>query len=108
MSEEMQKLKTFLCAYSFEDQAKAFFIMNIWLPNIASPIKSQYLYVVLEEIFDKLPTESKIKSYKDFKIFSDQLLPLIPSFPMMEDYLPEGDWGEIKYFFRDKFFKIFY
>jgi hypothetical protein len=27
---------------------------------------------------------------------------------MYEDYVPETDWGEIKYYFEEKFYKIFY
>jgi hypothetical protein len=75
---------------------------------VASPIKSQYLYVVLESIFDKLPKENRINEYNHFKNFIDELIPLLPSFSIMEDYLPENDWGEIKYFLNERFYKIFY
>jgi hypothetical protein len=27
---------------------------------------------------------------------------------MLEDYVPEADWGEIKYFHENKIYKIFY
>ena len=27
---------------------------------------------------------------------------------MLEDYVPEADWGEIKYFYKDRLYKIFY
>lgn len=102
------KLKKLLLSYSFEDLAKSFFILNLWLPNVASPIKSQYLYVILESIFDKLPKENRVAEYSHFRKFVDELLSILPSFPMMEDYLPENDWGEIKYFLNKKFYKIFY
>lgn len=108
MENETKKIVEFLKKYSFEDLMRSFFVQNLWLPNVSSPIKSQYLYVVLESIFDQLPKENKISSYEDFKAFSEALLPLIPSFPMMEDYLPENDWGDIKYFYEDEFYKIFY
>ncbi len=105
LNENLEKL---LLKYSFEDLARSFFVLNLWLPNVSSPIKSQFLYVVLEAIFDKLPKENRIKTYQDFKAFCDTLLPLTPSFPMMEDYLPENDWGEVKFFINKKFYKIFY
>ena len=104
-SDELNKI---LLSYSFEDLVKSFFVLNLWLPNVASPIKSQYLYVVLESIFDKLPKENKITEYNHFKNFIEDLLPVLPSFPMMEDYLPENDWGEIRYFLNKKFYNIFY
>lgn len=97
-----------LCKYSFEDLAKSFFVLNLWLPNVASQIKSQLLYVILEAISNNLPITSQIKTYKDFKDFSKNVISLLPSFPMMEDYVPEVDWGEIKYFFNDDNYKIFY
>lgn len=104
----MDELKKFLKNYSFADLARSFFALNLWLPNVSSTIKTQFLYVLLESISNELPTENKINSYEDFKDFSDKLLPLLPSYPMMEDYIPEMDWGDIKYFFRERFYKIFY
>lgn len=98
----------FLYKYSFEDLAKSFFVLNLWLPNVASPIKSQLLYVILEAISDNLSNENQIKTYKDFEDFSANVISLLPSYPIMEDYVPETDWGEIKYFFNDDCYKIFY
>ncbi|MBU2539561.1 hypothetical protein KJ786_00135 [Patescibacteria group bacterium] len=108
MDENNVKLKNFLLDYSIEDLLKSFFVLNLWLPNVASPIKSQYLYVIFESIFDKLPKENKITEYNHFKKFVQELLLIVPSFPMMEDYLPENDWGEIKYFLNKKFYRTLY
>ncbi len=105
---QRENLKDLLTQYSFDDLAKCFFVLNMWLPNIASPIKSQYLYVTLESIFDKLSAENKIANYGDFKEFTERLLLIIPSFPMIEDYIPDNDWGEIKYYINKKFYKVFY
>ncbi len=102
------KLKGLLLAYSTEDLLKSFFTLNLWLPNIASPIKIQYLYVALESIQKGLPIENKIKSYVDFEAFCKSLFAVLPSFTMLEDYVPETDWAEIKYYFEKHFFKIFY
>lgn len=103
-----EKIKQIVTSYSFEDLARSFFVLNLWLPNISSHTKSQYIYAVLESVIDKLQPENKIHTYQDFKNFIDKLLPLIPNFMMMEDFLPENDWGEIKYFVNDKSLKIFY
>lgn len=105
---ETKKLIKYLLPYSFEDLAKSFFALNLWLQNVSSPIKSQYLYVVLESIHGRLSPKNKIRTYEDFKVFATNLFPLIPSYSMIEDYIPENDWGEIKYFINEKFFKIFY
>ncbi len=108
MNEHQEKLKVFFRNYSLDDLAKGFFALNLWLPNVASPIKLQYLYVVLESVSSDLTRENKIKSYSDYKVFCTKLIKLIPSFSMIEDYVPETDWGEIKYYFKKKFYKIFY
>jgi hypothetical protein len=70
MSDTYRKnLEVFIKKYSLDDLAKSFFILNLWLPNIASQIKFQYLYLLLEAIHDQLPTENHIKSYNDFCVF---------------------------------------
>ena len=94
--------------YSFEDWAKSLFVLNLWLPNIASGAKFQFLYILLESSSTQLPSSNKIKTYEEFQQFAKSLLELVPDFGLFEDYVPEPDWGEIKYFFRDRFFKVFY
>jgi hypothetical protein len=94
--------------YSFEDWAKSLFALNLWLSNIASGAKFQFLYTLLESSSTQLPSSNRIKTYEQFKQFAESLLELVPDFGLFEDYVPEPDWGEIKYFFRDRFFKIFY
>jgi len=101
-------IKDFLKEYSFDDLAKSFFILNLWLPNISSPIKIQFLYVILEHIQENLSNKNKIKSYITFTAFCKKLFLLILSFPILEDYIPEQDWGDIKYYFDRKFYRIFY
>ncbi len=101
-------MKKLLLSYSIDDLARSFFVLDLWLQNIASPIKIEYLYSVLEAIQRDLSKEGQIKSYKDFETFCKKLFELLPSFSMLEDYMPEADWGEIKYFFNNKFYKIFY
>jgi len=104
MNKNFETLENYLCKFSFNDLAKSFFALNLWLPNVASPIKSQLLYVLLESISNRLQTKDQIETYNQFKEFSETIISLIPSFPMMEDYIPETDWGEIKYFFYDILF----
>lgn len=109
MEHEAEKtLKEVLQKYSFEDIVKGFFVINLWLPNITSHTKSQFIYAVLESVHDKLQLNNQVHTYEDFKGFVEALLPLVPSFSMMEDFFPENDWGEIRYFVNDKIYKIFY
>lgn len=79
----------------------------MWLPNVGAPIRVQYLYAVFEAFHPDLPKENRIRSYVDFLHFFSSLLELIPSFPYIEDYVTHPDWGHTKYFFRNKFYRIF-
>lgn len=108
MTENSEKLKDFLKKYSLDDLAKSFFVLNLWLPNISSQIKFQYLYKALEAVHNDLQTENKINSYQDFSLFFKELFELAPYFSMLEDYVPEPDWNEIKFYFENHFYKIFY
>ena len=40
-------ISNLLRQYSFDDLAKSFFALSLWLPNISSQIKLQYLYTLL-------------------------------------------------------------
>lgn len=108
MNSKQKGLNKLLTNYSLDDLAKSFFVLNLWLPNIASQIKIQYLYVLLEEIYEQLSAENHIKSYDDFSTFSKKLFKLVPLFPTIEDYIPETGWNDIKYYFKKRFYKIFY
>lgn len=94
--------------YSVEDLAKSFFVINMWLPNVGSPIRLEYLYCILEHLGPKLPTTNRLHSYGDFEELCKAVFEVLPTFSMLEDYLPESDWGEIKYSLDGKLYKIFY
>lgn len=102
-------IRNFLCNFSVKDNVFSLLVSNLWLPNISSGIKHQLLYGILlstdPETFSK---ESKIKKYKDFESYIKNLYSLIPEFPWLEDYVPETDWGEIKFHHKEKDYKIFY
>jgi hypothetical protein len=58
--------------YSFEDWAKSLFVLNLWLPNIASGAKFQFLYTLLETSSTQLPSSNKIKTYEEFEQFAER------------------------------------
>lgn len=106
--QEENELSEFLRNYSFDDVAKSFFVISLWLPNRSSLVKLQYMYLYLEAVHYQLQAENRIEAYSDFRSFTENLFKLIPSFPSIEDYVPEADWGDIKYYFEKRFYKIFY
>ncbi|EPG6085243.1 hypothetical protein KE001_004113, partial [Acinetobacter baumannii] len=84
-------------------------ISDLWLPNISSMLKhclAMYCFVSIET--KDFKQNDQISSYDDFKVFIKHLYNLLPNNPMVEDFIPEVDWGEIKYQWTDKQYKILY
>ncbi|MBP6003660.1 MAG: hypothetical protein KA746_09530 [Pyrinomonadaceae bacterium] len=94
--------------YSFGDWAKSLFALSLWLPNIGSGAKLQFLYTLLEHSPAEPSIPNKIETYEDFRAFAEYILTFLPDFEMFEDYVPEPDWGDIKYFHDGRFLRIFY
>ncbi len=105
----VQSISDIFRKYSIQDIATSLFVSNMWLPNIASGIKHQLLLSIFasmgQEEFSK---DNRIVSYSDFEGFLKQIYPLLPTFFMLEDYIPEPDWGQVKFFHYGQIYKIFY
>ena len=106
MSEQLDKV---FGRYSVLDVASSLFTSSLWLPNIASPIKHFYLAAVFASVNPQFfSKENRIKSYEDFKRFCEISYEAVPNFLTMEDYVPEIDWGNVKFHHRQKNYRIFY
>ena len=106
MSEKLHKI---FGRYSVLDAAISLFTSSLWLPNIASPIKHIYLTAVFVSMNPKFfSKKDQIKCYGDFKEFCETLYKAVPNFPIMEDCVPEIDWGDVKFHHREKNYRIFY
>ncbi|QLR04871.1 hypothetical protein [Providencia rettgeri] len=95
--------------YSFNDIYQSLNISDLWLPNISSMFKhclAMYCCISLEE--QDFNQNDQISNYNDFKVLIGNLYNLLPNNPMVEDFIPEIDWGEIKYQWDDKQYKILY
>ncbi|MBF0266133.1 MAG: hypothetical protein HQL46_12780 [Gammaproteobacteria bacterium] len=106
---KIYKVLKILKKYSIEDIATTIFISNIWLRNVASPVKHLFLTTIFLSIDpDSFAPKNRIKKYLDFKMLMENLMRYIPDFPMVEDYIPKRDWGEIKYSHDRKNYHLFY
>jgi hypothetical protein len=95
--------------YSAEDIAESLFVSNIGLPNIASPVNHQFLTAIFATLKpEAFSDEDSIKTYGDFIAFLEKMYEIVPSFPSLEDFVPEPDWGEVKFHHAGKNYKIFY
>jgi len=103
------QLRDFFKSYSPENNLSAFFISSIYLPNTASPIKHLFWSEVLSTINeDEFLSTNKISGYDDFYNFLEGVYSFLPYFPSLEDYCPNPDWGEVKFFHEGKIYKILY
>jgi len=57
------------------------------------------------EEFDEVKS---VASFEDFAEFLEQLRPLLPDLPMLEDFVPEADWGDVRVSGATGFEPIFY
>jgi hypothetical protein len=92
----VSQLRALFKEYSFQAVWRSLFTLDIWLPNISGQIKLQLLFGVLISVTPEEFTQAKrIETYDDFSHFLTTVLKLVPSFPHIEDYIPEQDWGEV-------------
>lgn len=102
-------LKNVFREYSFEDIWAFIFICDLWLPNIGAYLKHQYLVTLMLSLpKSHFKPESSLSVYENFQSLFLKIAPLLPSFPMAEDFVPEADWGEIKYSFDGHNYPILY
>lgn len=108
-NKSVDDLHNFFINYSIKDILDSLFVNSLWLKNISAQVKMQLAYFVFASFNEnEYCTDNKINCYKDFRNFSDELIKILPDFPMFEDYVPESDWGEIRYYHNKKLFKMFY
>ncbi|MCK9230748.1 MAG: hypothetical protein RBS58_09890 [Syntrophales bacterium] len=102
-------LRSLFARYTAEDVTVSLNVSDLWIPNISSQIKHTLAFSVsIAMAADSFTGEDRIESYSDFKQFIEQVHAILPSFPMLEDYVPETDWGEVKFQSRDSALRIFY
>ena len=105
----VKRISQILCDYSVQDIVTALFVSSIWLPNIASPVKHQLLYAILASTEANMFSKNNmISSYEDFEALLKKVYPLLPSFLWIEDYVPEADWGDVKFHHEEADYKVFY
>lgn len=102
-------LGSVLAQYSAEDVMVSLGVSDLWLPNISSQVKHALAFAVAISMpVDRFRISATIESYAEFRQFIEQIYAILPSFPTLEDYVPEPDWGEVKFLSNGSLFRIFY
>ena len=95
--------------YSFNDIIRSLFVIALWNDNSSAVLKQILLIICLISLDEfEFENNDKIFNYYDFEKFTQFLINNLPEFPAIEDYCPEKDWGEVKFFHKNSHYKIFY
>lgn len=107
---DKNRLQKLYANYDPVDCLSALSITSIWLPNITSQAQHVFIISVLLNMKVEMfrPNGKKIATYKEFKEFITKVYEISPSFPMLDDYSPETDWGEVKYYLEGDLIKMLY
>lgn len=108
-SNMLGQLVDLFSSYDPEEIVLSLCVSDLWLSNISSPIRHQIAYRTLASMDDaEFKSSSRIDSYTNFSEFLKRFYDLVSHNPMLEDYIPEQDWGEIKVNFENRVFRLFY
>lgn len=103
------KIRYLIIEYHPEDLAIFLFAVGTWNSNRSSVVKLRLLYSIFLSSDQKAFRRNKrITSYSDVLELFLLISKHVPDFPQLEDFMPEGDWGEIKYYYEKVQYKILY
>lgn len=94
--------------YARLDAAVAIGVSDLWPANVASPVKHIFAWAVLLGMESDSENAQDITTYEAFSRFASELYEAWPDFPMLEDFAPEGDWGQVKVRLGDNYVPMFY
>lgn len=107
LTEYQKQISDFYKSYSLEDVLNSLLAIGSYPNNIASQIQHNFHYEALRGLIkEDFQPINQIKSYDEFKQFSEKLFELTPGFPTLEDYCPPIDWGNVKYFYDQEIFTL--
>lgn len=102
-------LKRLFAQYSFKDIAESIVSSELWIPNRSSGIKHKFIWGVLASMkVDEFSNKNQILKNSEFTAFLQTVYSLLPEFPMLEDFVPQADWGEIRVIFNSHILPVFY
>ncbi len=90
------RVREVLTSFHPEDALTAVNISDLWQPNRASQVKHQLAFGLLVSASANSFAPARMATYEDFAGFCGALIEALPDFSMLEDYVPEADWGEVK------------
>ncbi|MDO7928395.1 hypothetical protein Q6A51_16530 [Pseudomonas sp. KFB-139] len=78
------------------DALMAVNVSDLWQPNRASQVKHLLAFSLLVSTPKNSFSPARMNTYEEFSELCGALIEALPDVPMLEDYVPEEDWGEVK------------
>jgi hypothetical protein len=107
-AQHVTAVRAVLERYEPFDAALAIAVSDLWPANVASPIKHILAWAILAGMEHVSGDELRITAYEEFKAFAEALIAAYPDFWMLEDFIPEGDWGQVQVPLHDELVPMFY
>lgn len=83
------------------DVVTALNISDLWLPNRASQVKHLLAFSLLVATPAECFLPARMNTYDVFAEFCTSLFDALPALGMLEDYVPDADWGAVKILLGD-------
>lgn len=106
--EQLEATRNVFRRYRPIDAAIALNVSDLWPANVGSMVKHIYAWGVLLGLGPSDSDAMRISSYSEFCEFATSLFSAWPEFPMLEDFSPEADWGQIRVRLGSQFVPMFY
>lgn len=102
-------LTNLFAQYSAEGVVLALGVSDLWIPNISSQVKHHFaLGVAVSMPPNQFSAAKELDTYAEFSEFIGAVYNLLPSFPSLEDFVPEPDWGDVHIASNGSYPTIFY
>ena len=101
-------IRAHLTSVTALDAYLALLIGDLWLPNISAQARQTLAFTVFASEKPDSFGEACLATYDQFSAFLSGLYSLLPTFPMLDDYIPERDWGQIRVAVDDKSYRMMY
>jgi hypothetical protein len=91
------ELEVWLSGFNAVDACVSLCVSDLWLPNISSQVKHIFAFGLIASMTPgRFTAAHRLDTYADFRDFIAQLHARLPSFVMLEDFVPEADWGGVR------------
>lgn len=106
---QIDRVRRYFASFAVVDVLISLGVSELWRPNRSSQVQHAFATLVAMSTPPAVfSAGAAIDTYEAFAGFLGGLSALLPRFPMLEDFVPEADWGEVRVQGAVGFEPIFY